>query len=80
MTNKIKIALPTPDSDGAHAIETPVESILTEPDIPDNQAVIIIDDKAASLTPKQCFRLSDHFNTLGESLLKYHNDGADFEE
>jgi hypothetical protein len=73
-TEQIRIAVSKPVSDGAHAIETPVEGIVDDSPLPESRAMILIDDVGAVLTPEQCFRLSDHFNKAGEALKRYHEE------
>lgn len=72
--HRLQIALPKPDVDGGHVISTPVEEIVDEGGVRDERAVTVVGDNGAVLTAEQCFRLSDHFNTAGEVLKRYHED------
>jgi len=73
---RIAIAVPEPDTDATDVITTPVAEIVYDDRHPaDGHAMVVIEETAAELTAEQCFNLSDTFNTVGEALRRYHEDG-----
>jgi len=74
---RIAIALPEPDSDATDVVTSPVAEVVAEDRHPtDGHAMVVIEDTGAELTAEQCFNLSDTFNTVGEALRRYHEEGS----
>ena len=79
MTNgeRIRIAVPSPDSDGAHAVETPVEAVEAETGAVEDRAVVACSEGAIVLTPAQCRRVATHLQNSAAALEKYHGVSED---
>lgn len=76
--DRIAIAVPEPDTDATDVITTPIAEVVDADRHPnDSHAMVIIDETAAELTAEQCFNLSDAFNTVGEALRRYHEQGSE---
>jgi len=76
--DRIAIAVPEPDTDATDVITTPVAELVAEDRHPsDGHAMVVIEDVGAELTAEQCFTLSDTFNTVGEALRRYHEQGSE---
>jgi hypothetical protein len=73
----IRIAVPSPDSDGAHAVETGVDSVERETGAVADRAVLACEEGAIVLTPAQCRRVATHLQNSAAALEKYHGVSED---
>jgi len=71
----IRIAVPSPDSGGAHAVETPADAVESETGPVDDRAVLACEEGAIVLTPAQCRRVAAHLQNSAAALEKYHGVG-----
>jgi len=74
---KIRIAVPSPDSDGAHAVETPADAVEDKTAAVADRAVVACSEGAIVLTPAQCRRVATHLQNSAAALEKYHGVGDD---
>lgn len=72
--DELKIIVPKPDSEGAHAIVSPVDAMTSESMPEKGKALLATEEGGAMLTAEQCFSLSDTFNHVGEVLERYHDE------